>query len=194
MAIAPPPSLNGRQPRKQLSDQLDRMDEMINGLEEFLPVAVADAARDGIRQAFRDVLGELVADPAMLDKLRAGLGAEATPIPAKPSAWARLKAVIRSAAAKVVRVVGTVRRKITTGIRTTCVAAKTRVARWSLVSLPVKSVLGASLAVGLVVTFVSLSAPHVFAAIVSGVAAAITTAFVQVGRWLRRQRTMLGLV
>ena len=44
------------------------------------------------------------------------------------------------------------------------------------------------------VAFVSLTAPHVFAAVVSGIAAAVTTAFVQVGRWLRRQRAALGIV
>ncbi|MFO0825298.1 MAG: hypothetical protein U0792_19615 [Gemmataceae bacterium] len=47
-------ALNGNTPvhakptqRKQLADQLDRLDEIIDGLAEGLPGAVTDAVREG---------------------------------------------------------------------------------------------------------------------------------------------------
>ncbi len=197
MAIAPPAAQNGR-PRKQLSDQLDRLDEVINGMEECLPQAVAD--RDGIRLAFRDILRELVADPATLDGLRTSLTADLQPLAPKQSAFARLKTKMRNAAAKVVN--GFRIAKVVAGIAKTyavsrlvqrCTAARTRVARWTLLALPVKSILGISLAIGFVVAMVSLAAPHHIAAKLSGFGATLTAVTVQISTWLRRQRALLGM-
>ncbi|CAN5579135.1 hypothetical protein BH11PLA2_BH11PLA2_48640 [soil metagenome] len=194
MAIAPPASLNGR-PRKQLSDQLDRLDEVINGLEEFLPQAMADAARDGIRQAFRDVVSELVTDPIVLEKLRTALTPEYVPLTVAPklSAFARLKTIIRNAAAKVASAIGFARRTVTASVTNASTAAKHRVARWTLLSLPVKSILGVSLAIGFVVAIVSLAAPHHIAAAISGIGATLTAMAIQVGNWLRRRKAIFSL-
>jgi hypothetical protein len=38
---------NAKPPRKQLSDQLDRLDSILDGLGDGLNGAVADAAREG---------------------------------------------------------------------------------------------------------------------------------------------------
>ena len=43
--------LNGRPRRKQLSDQLDRFDGIIDALANGLPEAVAAATREGAKQA-----------------------------------------------------------------------------------------------------------------------------------------------
>lgn len=201
MALASPPVLNGR-PRKQLSEELDRLDDVINGLEECLPQAVADAARVGIRQAIHDVVKELVSDPATLDALRAALVPEFVPLtPApRPSPWARLRAFVRTAATKVVSAFGIAKTvasiakdRVAAKVVKRCTAVKSRVARWTLLALPVKSILGISLAIGFVVAVVSLAAPHHVAAAISGLGAAITAAAIQVGNWLRRRRALLGL-
>lgn len=202
MAVQPPPALNGR-PRKQLCDQLDRLDDVINGMEEFLPQAVADAARDGIRQAFRDVVSELIADPLVLDRLRAALVPEMVPLTVspRPSAFARLKAVLRCAAAKVVTVFGVAKAVATIAkhqmvgtVTERCAAARHRIARWSLLSLPIKSILSVSLVIGLGVAIVSLATPHVIAAALSGIGATLTAITVQVGNWLRRRQATFGTI
>jgi hypothetical protein len=55
---------NGR-PRKSLSEQLDRMDTILDALAKALPEAVADATREGARQAAREVVLELLASPEL---------------------------------------------------------------------------------------------------------------------------------
>ena len=63
---------NGRAPRKQLSDQLDRLDAIIDVLADGLPEAVADACREGARQAVKDAVVEILTNPelrALLDAL-----------------------------------------------------------------------------------------------------------------------------
>lgn len=47
---------NGKPARKQLADQLDRLDSLIDCLAEGLNQAVADACRDGARAAVREGL------------------------------------------------------------------------------------------------------------------------------------------
>src|SRR5436309_9699959 len=93
---------NGRPQRKQLSDQLDRLDTIIDALAEALPEAVADATREGARQAVRDVVLELLGNPE-LRALIAGTAPAAPPAtvavtstpppaepgPARPGFWAR---------------------------------------------------------------------------------------------------------
>ena len=66
-------TLNGRPQRKQLADQLDRFDAIIDGFADALPQAVADATREGTRAAVRDILGELLRDPEILARLRHAL-------------------------------------------------------------------------------------------------------------------------
>ena len=66
---------NGK-PRKQLSDQLDRLDGIIDAMAEGLNGAVADAAREGTRLAVKDAIVEIMTNP----ELRA-LIAPATPAP-----------------------------------------------------------------------------------------------------------------
>jgi hypothetical protein len=179
--------LNGK-PRKQLSDQLDRLDEIINGLGECLPEAVADATRDGVRLAFRDVVAELVTDPTILERLRTALEPEIVPVAPEPSPFARLKALARSVAAKAAsvftatkQVVSMAQQRVTAAVAERCAAAKGRVARLLTESLPLKSMAFVGLGVGLTVATISFAAPHHLSAIISGVGAAVSTVAVQVG-------------
>jgi hypothetical protein len=50
---------NGK-PRKQLSDQLDRLDGIIDALADGLNQAVIDAAREGTRLAVKDAIVEIM--------------------------------------------------------------------------------------------------------------------------------------
>src|SRR5258706_15071795 len=45
------PMMNGTQQRKSLSQQLDRLDSILDGLADSLNGAVADAVRDAVGQA-----------------------------------------------------------------------------------------------------------------------------------------------
>jgi len=68
-------TLNGKPRRKQLSDQLDRLDGIIDILADGLPSAVTDATRVGTRQAVREAIVEILSNP----ELRAMLGTIAPP-------------------------------------------------------------------------------------------------------------------
>ena len=107
---------NGKPHRKQLSDQLDRLDRIIDVMVDDLPEAVATATREGTRQAIRDVLTEVLTDPDVLSRLRATLlSVSPPPIPptpsvekvvatpeSKPNRFARFKSAVRSGYQKVV--------------------------------------------------------------------------------------------
>jgi hypothetical protein len=71
---------NGKQQRKSLAEQLDRLDGIIDALDEGLQGAVADAVRDAValavKQAVEAVLREVLARP---DLLRA-VAAQAAPV------------------------------------------------------------------------------------------------------------------
>src|SRR5947199_10536779 len=56
---------NGRPARKQLADEIDRLDGVVEALAEGLPEAVAEATREGARQAVRDVIVELLGNPEL---------------------------------------------------------------------------------------------------------------------------------
>src|SRR5437870_3255895 len=60
---------NGK-PRRQLSDQLDRLDGIIDALADNLNEAVADAARVGTKSAVKEILLEVLTDPTVLDLVR----------------------------------------------------------------------------------------------------------------------------
>src|SRR5438105_5768552 len=63
MTVATVP--NHKPPRKQLSDQLDRLDGIIDALAEGLNGAVADAAREGTRLAVKDAIVEILSNPEL---------------------------------------------------------------------------------------------------------------------------------
>ena len=187
------PSTNGKPQRKQLGDQLDRLDTIIDALAEGLPGAVADACRDGARQAVKDVILELLTNPE-LRTLIAGFAPPAQPVappaahtepatavPAKPTLWNRIKAkaaVVKSAAAR------------------KCAAATAAVAalvRPVAAVVPLKKVLLIGTGVGVAVGLFSYACPHGLSAVVGGAGAACTAVAAQAAVWVRRSLAAFGL-
>ena len=123
-------SLNG-QPRKQLSDQLDRMDGILDVLEEGLTGAVSEAMKAGTRVAVKEALVEILTHPEFLTAIRGVLPipagtavpvaetegvAESASGPGRPSLWSRLKAKLATARAATTAVCSRIKgRLIATG-------------------------------------------------------------------------------
>src|SRR5688500_12767993 len=122
---------NGKH-RKQLSDQLDRLDGIIDALAEGLNAAVADAAREGTRLAVQGAIVEILTNPDLRAAIRQATGdgvgsGSPAPAPTPPSAtprtparlsfWAQAKAkfagakeaVLAAVTPAVAAAVGTVR-------------------------------------------------------------------------------------
>src|SRR5436305_4270712 len=95
------PTTNGKPQRKQLSDQLDRLDGIIDCLADGLNQAVADAAREGTRLAVKDAIVEILTNPDLRAAVRAAGEAAGPPTDARPNFWQRLKAKAAAATAAV---------------------------------------------------------------------------------------------
>jgi hypothetical protein len=191
---------NGRPARKQLCDQLDRLDGIIDALAEGLNQAVADACREGTRAAVRDVLIELATNPE-LRAMFTSLGAapapaptlQAPPAPQGPGVWTRLKAklaTVREAAARAATAAkeAVIRRCVVAG------EAVVALGRMTGETLPVRRMALVGLGLGLVVGVTCLLVPQTTAAVVSGAGAACTSVAVQTGQWLTRAARRVGLL
>ncbi len=189
MTATATPSTNGRPQRKQLGDQLDRLDSIIDCLAEALPAAVADACKEGARLAVKDAILEILTNPE-LRAIVAGVATAPVPPadgpppaacgPAKPGPWGRLKARLRAARAAVVG---------------RCRAATAAVAATALTLsavMPLKKFLLVGAGVGAAVGLASYLCPHGVSAVVGGVCGAATAVGVQVGNWFRRSARSLG--
>ena len=205
-------STNGKPQRKQLSDQIDRLDTIIDALADALPESVTDATREGTRQAMQGVLTELFTNPDVLARLRAALMStpatvpqstpvlstnEATPEP-KPSFFARLKSGIRGACQKVVEVLSAISHSVRASVTATKgraistasqVVATTRILR---TMLPLSRYLGVAFGASIVVAVLSYALPHTASAVLSGLGGACTALSVQLGTWLKRYAHSLG--
>ena len=195
-------TMNGKPQRKQLADQLDRLDGIIDALADGLNQAVADAAREGTRLAVKDAIVEIMTNPelrALLAPARpettpAPMPPETvTPEPKMPGTWTRLKAKVAAA------------RDALTGAAAKAkqaVAAKYKVASDTVVAigtaageaLPLGRIVIRAAVVGLAVGVACLVMPQTAAAAVSAVSVAATTVAVQAGTWLTRAARRFGLV
>ncbi len=197
-------TMNGKPQRKQLADQLDRLDGIIDALADGLNQAVADAAREGTRLAVKDAIVEIMTNPelrAMLAPARpdptpvpvAPLPETVTPEPKKPGLWTRMKAKVAAA------------RNALTGAAAkakAAVAARYKAASDAVVAvgtaageaLPLGRIVLRAAVVGLAVGVVCLVMPQTAAAAVSAVSVAATTVAVQTGTWLKRAARRFGLV
>jgi hypothetical protein len=96
---------NDRLPRKTLASQLDRLDEILDGLAENLNDAVAQAVKDAVGLAIQGVLNEVLTKPELLAKLRPEPAAPAMPDPSpiKGPGWlSRLAGVAKGACGKII--------------------------------------------------------------------------------------------
>ena len=181
--------------RKQLADQLDRFDALLDGLSEGLMGAITDAVRDGTRLAVKDAIVEILTDPALRAKLHQAAAPEPAAPPAptepKPSFWSRLKNAAASALASVGNAVNSV---VSNGRQVAAVVAAVRdpfrVLRWIG---DLKRLLTVAAAVGLTAATLSLLAPHVVSAAVSGIASGVAAVAVQVSLWTRRAVHVLAM-
>ena len=175
---------NGRPQRKLLSEELDRLDSIIDALAEGLPEAVAAAAREGTRAAVKDAILEIVSNP----ELRALLQNSATvappapapsePVATGPSLWTRIKLKLAAAKAAVVERVR---------IAKTFVV---HVARAFAAVVPVKQIAiitGVAVLGGVAIH----AAPVGFSAAIAVAAGAVGAGLLQLSNWLRRTSRVL---
>jgi len=198
---------NGKPQRKQLGDQLDRLDSIIDLLAEGLPGAVADACRDGARLAVKDAIIEILSNPELralltpprLDPVWEGHTTRPEPKPVTPeepkvpSIWSRLKAKVAAAREAVV---GTVH-QAKESVKSRWSAARgfmTAIGTMAGEALPVRRILIVGLGLGLAIGLVTLAMPDVAAAAVSAVSTTISVVAMQVGIWLKRAVGRFGLV
>ena len=202
-------TMNGKPAvRKQLGDQLDRLDSIIDALAEGLPGAVADACREGARQAVKDAIIEIISNPelrTMLTPMRpepAPIVLTPTPNPnsspevipeSKPGLFTRLKTKVAAVRKTLSGAATTAKEAVTTRCKSTsetiCAVGKATGERF-----PVRRVLLVGLGVGLAVGLVSLLMPQAAVAVVSAVSVAATAVAVQTGSWLKRAARRFGLV
>ena len=181
---------NGKPQRKQLSDQLDRMDGIIDCLADALPEAVADAVKDGARQAIREAVLEALANP----DLRALVARPvADPAPPRPSAWTRLKwklSTLRQRATEQARpLVEATVEACRSAVPAADACRRVVVTAWGL-KKPVALAVGVGLAIGIGCYL----APHAVAAAASGIGGTVAVAAVQGGLWVRATARQLGLL
>jgi hypothetical protein len=183
---------NAKPPRKQLSDQLDRLDCILDVLSDGLNGAVAEAAREGTRLAVRDAIVQLMTDSTLRAKLHQATAPEtpADPVEAddKPRFWRRVKAY----AGQVVESVGRIASNAMIAIKdkakalTQAAAETARSVRDDLGTL--KSTV---LVVGVTMAIGSYLAPHAASAAVAGMSSAIAVIAIRLGLWLGRTRRAL---
>ena len=194
---------NGKPQRKQLADQLDRLDGIIDALADGLNQAVIDAAREGTRLAVKDAIVEIMTNPelrAMLAPARqepapapATPPAPVTPEPKKPGLWGRLKAKVAAARDAVTGAAA----KAKAAVAAKCKAVRDAVAAAGTAAgeaLPLGRIVVRAAVIGLAVGVVCLVMPQTAAAAVSAAGAAATTVAVQAGSWLKRAARRFGLV
>ena len=187
---------NGKPQRKQLSDQLDRFDCILDGLSDGLHDAVVDAARDGIRLALKDAIVEILTDPALREQLHSASAPASPPAPAvnapKPGFWAALKAkasqamqAVRGAAANAADAVSGHAAAVT---QTVVRSVHSLRAFGSLIKL-----VGFGLGVGVAWGLITYCAPHSVAAALSGISGAVATSALQLRLWAWRQVRRLAM-
>ena len=205
-------STHGRTPRKQLSDQLDRFDNMsdrldtiIDALAEALPGAVKEACQEGARLAVKEAIIEIFTNPdfrPLFAKMQpAPMPVETVPVavsepmivPHKLNHWDRFKARIKAARDGVCNAVAKLKNAVVSRlnpIRQTVAAINTLVGE----PVQVRLMFVVALLIGVTVGLTCLLLPNSVAAGVSAVCSASTTIAVQVGIWLKRAARKVGLV
>jgi hypothetical protein len=184
---------NAKPSRKQLSDQLDRLDSILDGLGDGLNGAVADAAREGTRLAVRDAIVEMMTDPTLRTKLHQAT----TPEPPtetvnaneRPGFWKRMKAYAGQAVESVGRMASSAMTAVKGKVRALSqTAAETVQSIRDLGTLKTTA-----LVVALSVAVVSFLAPHVASAALSGISSAVAVVAVRLGVWMGRTRRALSI-
>ena len=186
-------NLNGRkESRRSLSQELDRLDKMLDGLAEAIPAVAANSVKEAmttaVAEAFRATMMEIVANPEIIALLRDAHTARVSndaPAPVKvplhqqirkatSSVWKHALAGVRMASGFVVSPVHTVVRCTITGYRQINMI-------WCL-RKPILVALG----VGVVIGVVAYASAPWLSAMIAGCGAASTTLLGQFAVWARR--------
>ncbi|HEY2910434.1 MAG TPA: hypothetical protein VGI99_09315 [Gemmataceae bacterium] len=188
--MSAPHLINGRPPRKQLSEQLDRLDSIIDALADGLPAAVAEAAREGTRAAVKDAIVEILTNPELRTMVQSftpsppqatvSMSAPAESVPATSNAWQRLKARLAAAKNAVVSRYTAARN---------AVASTTRALS---LMMPLRRIALVAIGTGVVVAALGYVAPAGVAATLAGIGGCVTAAAAQVGNWFRRSTRTLS--
>jgi hypothetical protein len=182
---------NAKPPRKQLSDQLDRLDSILDGLGDGLNGAVADASREGTRLAVKDAIVEMMTDPTLRSKLHQATTPEtpAEPVHAnnKPGFWQRMKTYT----GKAVESVRCTASNAMTAVKNKVKALSRKAAETVQSIRDLGTLKTTALVVALTVAVISFMAPHVASAAVAGISSAVAVVAVRIGVWLGRTRRAL---
>jgi hypothetical protein len=189
------PPMNNNRTRKQLSEQIDRLDAILDGLSDALNESVAQAVREAsavaVREAVQGVLTELMTNPQVLAALHPTPPA-GPPVPPPPTLRDRLGMLGAVLAARW--------HDLGQGCRASArviqqgVAASWRGAHraggtvWSRCLLlgKIKKQILTALGVGVVAALLTWLAGPWLATLISGLGGFATTLAAQFGLWLRR--------
>jgi hypothetical protein len=199
MNMALTATLNGRkEPRRSLSQELDRLDKMLDGLAEAIPDAVADSVKEALTtamaEAFRATLMEVVANPDIIARLRGDRVTAVSmdqPAPAPSStqqpirksafnAWKHVWAGLKLAVNFIVS-------PVHTAVRCTINSYRQINMIWGL-RKPILVALGVGVVIGVAAY---ASAPWI-AGVIAGFGAASTTLLGQFAVWTRRMYASLS--
>jgi hypothetical protein len=184
---------NAKPPRKQLSEQLDRLDSILDGLGDGLNGAVAEAAREGTRLAVRDAIFEIMTDTTLRSKLHSATAPETPAEPARadkrPGFWTRMRTCANQAVASVGRMAS----NAVTAVKGKVRALGQKVAEAARSIRDLGTLKTTALVVGLTVATVSFCAPHAASAALSGISSAVAAVAVRVGVWLGRTGRALSM-
>ena len=194
-------SLNGRPQRRQLSDQLNRLDGIIDTLADGLPDAVGDAVRTGTQAALQQLLIDTLTNPDTIALLRAALSPpvmltvateERTSLLARCRERCRIRSrSLRDAAVKSAERLRAFMRGCRSAARGTVARGRAVYRGWHIACQLKKAAL-VGLGIGAAVAALAIVS-HPLAAVLSGNLAATTDFALQVGFWARRTaRRMIG--
>jgi hypothetical protein len=191
-------TMNGRLGRKQLSDQLDRLDKMIDVLGTGLNEAVATAVKDGAKSAVQEILAELLSNPETLNLIRGfvsplqmpqlqATAPQSAQTASTPSIGDHVRRITSRIVATVKAIVGGVKQKVLS----TCDAVKTS-ALAVTTNWRIRRVLVVGGVMGVAAVMASQMS-HPVATTLAGIGGAATAVAVQCGLWLRAAGRRMGV-
>lgn len=182
---------NNRPQRKQLGEQIDRLDTLLDGFAEALNGSVVEAVRDGTRLALKDAVIEILTDPNLRAKLYQAASPEAAnDKPSRPSLLARWTAKVRGVLKGIQQSFARGRMILAdqaNGVVRASSAGVQFVRTFGNLSLLIQ----VTLIVGVAMGAGSFFAPHTVAAALSGVSSGLAAVSVQLGLMVRRAYRMM---
>jgi hypothetical protein len=177
---------------KKLSDQLDRLNSVLDRLGDALNQAVANAAREGTRLAVKDSIVDIMTDPTLRTKAHQATTQET---PVKPvfanetGFWKRMTIYAGQAVESVRYMASAAMSKVKdkVGMLRQTVAETIQSIR------DLETLKTTALLVVLIGTVVSLMAPHAVSAALTGISSAIAVVAVRLGMWPARTRREVSL-